>query len=112
MGISYRQIRYRQIRVNAKECSRTPDEAMTKPATKPSTSFYLPRPWLLLGVCFGAWSGFVERYLRPRTVRGGELTINEVPHERNPDPRKQTAAEHDETPTNENSKTLNKPARK
>ncbi len=43
-------------------------------ATKPSTSCYLPRPRLLLRLMLR----FVERYSRPRTVRGGELAICEA----------------------------------
>jgi len=53
--------------------------------------------------------------MRPRIVRGGDSQFAKLrmsTARRNPDPRKQTTAEHDETPTDENSKTLNKLARK
>ena len=57
---------------------------------------------------------FVERYATAYCAGGG-LAIAKLrmsTARRNPDPRKQTTAEHDKTPTDENSKTLNKLARK
>ena len=50
-----------------------------------------------------------------RIVRGGDSQFAKLrmsTARRNHDPRKQTTAEHDETPADENSKTLNKLARK
>ena len=106
MGISYRQ-----IRVNATEYSRTPDETMTKPAQRNRRRGFT---YLVRGYCcelrFGSSNG-----IRDRVLWGGDSQFAKLHMSiarRNPDPRKQTTAEHDETPTDENSKTLNKHARK
>ena len=102
MGISCRQ-----IRVNAKECSRTPRCDDETNATKPLTSFiYLVRGYCC-ELCFGSSNGIRDRVLcGAGNSQFAKLRMNTA--RRNP-ARKQTTAEHDETPTNENSKTLNKP---
>ena len=86
----------------------TPDGAMTKPTQRNRRRVFI---YLVRGycceLCFCLSNGIRDRVLcGAANSQFAKLRMNTA--RRNP-ARKQATAEHDETPTNENSKTLNKP---